>query len=179
MNRRDVITAAAFFDSVAADAKARAADLRSQLEADARAEYLEQKTAPTWRSDVARVSASINQRRVVVENSAAFGQWVERNYPAAVVPLVVKDWQDRFLKGVEVEKDGTVSDPKTGQVVAGLALVAGGDLRGISVVVDADAKPVLASMAAMAVDRLALDSGLPGAVPVPAIEAAEVADVAA
>lgn len=177
MNRRDVITAAAFYEAAAADAKARARGLRDMLAADAAAELAEQGTAPTWRSDVARVSASVNRRRAAIVNDTAFAQWVAKNYPTAVVPHVVEDWRDRFLKGLDWEDDGTVSDPRDGQVVAGVAVQAGGDLRSVSVVVDADAKPVLAELARQAVDRIALHSGLPAAVA--AIEAAEVANVAA
>lgn len=165
MNRRDVITAVAYYEKVAEVAKERADRLRADLGADARAEYEEQKTVPTWRSDVARVSGSLSRRAVVVDDPDVFGEWTSRRYPTEVESRTVYEiqqaWLKRFLtKGVTVVDGDTVCDGD--EVVPGLKVRAGGEFRNVSVVVHPEAKNLLTQLADRHVAQMAVASGLPG-----------------
>jgi hypothetical protein len=174
MNRRDAVFAAAYLEQVAANLTARAALLREGLEADARAEYEEQATAPTWRiPDVATVSGSVSRPGVSVVSPDHFAQWVANRYPTEAVVSVRPSWQRAFLaSGVETV-DGDVCDKKTGEIVPGLCPRAGGEFRSISIKVTPDAAALFAKVAEHTVRQMIAGSDLP------AVRALEAADVAA
>lgn len=153
MNRSDLVSGIAYLDAIAAAARAKSSALRAMLEADARAEYEEQHTAPTWRiPDVATVTAGVSHEAVVVCNERAFTDWVAARYPAEVQPSVRPSWQTVFLAKAEADGDKAV-DPATGEVVPGLTVRSGGEFTGISVRVAATAKTVLADLAGRSLRR--------------------------
>lgn len=149
MNRTDAIKAIVWLDQLAAQAKAEAAKLRADLVADARAEFDEQGTAPTWRiPDVATVAASVSHETVYVADEAVFTKWAVERYPTEVETIrrIRESWRTRFLGEVIVEFEGLV-DRSTGEVVPGLAVKAGGEFAGISIRPTSAAKEVFSALA--------------------------------
>lgn len=179
MNRRDAVFAVAYLEQVAAALTAKAAKLRDDLADDARAEFEEQATAPTWRiADIATVSAAVSRPGVSVANETRFAEWVQRRYPSEVEVKVRPDWRKTFLAKAKVSGD-VVCDPDGGEVIPGLAPRAGGEFRNISVKVTGPAEEVFAGLAAQTVDRLLAESDLPAVRALAPVEPLAVADAAA
>lgn len=85
MNRSDRMHRLAFLDQVATAARARAAELRGELEAEAVAELERTGTAPTWRErDLGAVTLPLAQDRFVVDQPKVFTAWVAEHYPTEV-----------------------------------------------------------------------------------------------
>jgi hypothetical protein len=149
MNRTEVVRAVVWLDQLAARAKDESRKLREQLQADARAEWQEQGTAPTWRiPDVATVAASVTHESVVVEDMTALTRWMEQRYPTEVE--TVRSIRPAFLAGFlpRAKPAGdVVCDPETGEVIPGLGVREGGQFGGISVRVTAAAKEVFGALA--------------------------------
>lgn len=161
MNRTQIVQAVVFLDQLAAHAKAEGAKLRDQLTADARAEYEEQGTAPTWRiPDVATVAASVTHESVSVADEEAFTAWVKSRYSTEVemVAKIRAAWLALFLSNAKISGDYAV-DPFSGEVVPGLAVREGGRFSGISVRATSEAKAVFAAVAEQSLKKLALDAG--------------------
>lgn len=161
MNRSEVVKAIVWLDQLAVQAKAEGAKLRAQLAADARAEFEEQKTAPTWRiPDVATVAASVAHEAVVVASDKTLVAWVAERYPTEVeqVTVVRGAWLAGFL--TRCRPSGEVAcDPDTGEVVPGLAVRPGGTFSGVSVRVTSAAKEVFAALARRGLEKLAIEAG--------------------
>ena len=174
MNRTQLVQAVVWLDAMAARAKAEAGKLRADLAADARAEFEEQGTAPTWRiKDVAAVSSSVSNAAVYVDDEPAFTAWVAKRYPTEIetITRVRPAWQGAFLNGVP-GAHGIVTDLDTGECVPGLAIRAGGEFVGISIRATAAAKEVFGTFAAAGLRQLAASAG-------PAIELPELPDARA
>jgi hypothetical protein len=172
MNRSDLVTSIAYLEQVQAAIADRVSTLRETLAADARAEYQEQRTAPTWRiPDVATVSASVSRTAVVVDNAVTFARWVAERHPIGVEQTVRTEWQKAFLKRLRVV-DGEVCDGE-GEIVPGLTVRKGGEFRSISLTVEGQAKDLLAEMAGHTV------AGMLAASDLPALRALEAGNVAA
>lgn len=180
MNRSELVRAVVWLDQVAEMAKARSKEFRDQLAADARAEYVEQHTAPTWRlPDLATVAMSVSTERAEVTNDIAFMDWVTARYPGKVetVSRVHAGWMERFLKAAPIHVDGDrmyATDPETGEVVPGVSVRPGGVPLGVSVRVTAAAKEVFSKLATHGLQRLALEAG--PAVPTVLAATGEVSD---
>lgn len=167
MNRLQTVQAVCWLDALAARAKAEAAKLREQLDADAYAEFQEQGTAPSWRiPDVATVSASVSKQSVVVENEPAFREWVKHNYPDAirVTESVSTKWQEAFLDR-HVNVDGEdVMDTATNALVPGVKVRPQGRFLGVSIRASAEAKQVYGLVAAEGLKHAAAVAGPHGVV---------------
>lgn len=181
MNRTELTQGILWLDQLAVAAKAEATKLRDMLTADARAEFVEQGTAPTWRiPDVATIAASVSHESVHVSDDAAFTAWVAERYPTEVetVTRVRGAWLTGFLTRTRVHgddpEDMIAADGETGEVVPGVTVRAGGQFAGISIRATADAKAVFGALARTGLERLALDSG-----PAVPVVVAEVPDVVA
>lgn len=175
MNRTETVQAIIWLDQLAAKVKAEAAKLREQIYADARAEYEEQGTAPTWRiPDVATVAASVSHESVSVDNSRALVAWVEQRYPTEVerVPTVRAAWLADFL--LRAKPNGDVAcDPDTGEIVPGLSVREGGHFAGVSIRATSDAKAVFGALADTALRRAVAEAGPAVPVVLAALEQAD------
>lgn len=161
MNRTEQTQAVIWLDQIAAAAKAKAAGLRADLEADARAEYEAQGAAPTWRiPDVATVSASVSHETVAVRDEVAFLKWVGARYPGEVEEIVRvhPGWQSAFLANAAVSGEAA-ADPATGEVVPGLVVRPGGRFAGVSIRASHDARVAFAAVAQQALLELAASAG--------------------
>ena len=136
--------------------KAAAAAFRSQLEADARAEYEEHGTAPTWRVPFSTVSAAIEHDGVEVVDETKVIAYLQRKHPGEVKTVVVvrnPTWLGNLLaeaaeRGVAVavdEKDRIIDED--GEEIPGVALRPGGTFKSISVTPTDAMRRELASMA--------------------------------
>lgn len=168
MNRTELVTRIVAYDRLALLAKARGAELREQLSAEARAELEEQGTAPTWRiPDVATVAASVTHESVYVADPAVWARWVESRYPTEVerVTVVRPAWQAGFLDAALAEYgesgERVVVDTSSGEVVPGLAVRSGGEFGGVSIRVSRDAKAVFDALASDRLARLELEASTP------------------
>lgn len=130
MNRFEHIRRLLVWESVAAAARAKAAGIRDQLAADARAEYEEQGTAPTWRlPDIGTVSLPVSKETVYVADERALLAWVKA-FPADDADVIetverIKPWYVADLLRLVQVVDGNVIDD-LGTVVPGLAVRPGG-----------------------------------------------------
>lgn len=142
MNRADVSRAIAACESMAAE-------MRRALAADARSEFEEQGTLPTWRLPGIVVSGSTTHPSVVVSDEKAFLAWVKEYHPTEVEEVRFErprpQWQTPFLKGVAARGEPMVD--KDGVEVEGLTYRPGGDFAGISITVESDVKAMLADYA--------------------------------
>lgn len=128
MNRFEMIRRTLMWDQVAAAAKAKAAQLRGELTADARAEYAEQGTAPTWRlPDIGTVTLPVSSERVVVADEEALTDWVQKFHPSEVETFtrVRPGFLSVLLAESKGDGDGVVW-MREGALVPGLAVVEGG-----------------------------------------------------
>lgn len=174
MNRTEIVTACIWLDQLAAHAKAERAKLAAQLSADARAEFEEQGTAPTWRiPDVATVAASVSHESAYVCDEKTFTEWVSKRYATEVetVTRVRPAFQTGLLSGLRSE--GEMAFMPDGEVVPGVMVRPGGEFAGVSIRATAAAKEVFGALADAGLKRLALDAG-----PAVPVVLAEVDDVA-
>jgi len=133
MNRTETATRVLFLEQLAAEAKAAAAILRNDLFADARAEFEEQGTAPTWRIPISsrsprrvarsrRSSATATFRAM---GGGALSDGGRDDRPPVVAAGVREAGPDPLRRGGFV-----VSDPETGEVIPGLDARPGGVVQG-------------------------------------------------
>jgi hypothetical protein len=146
VNRQEMITRTLMLESVAANARARAAVLRAELAEVARAELEREGTAPTWRlPDIGTVTLPVSTERVYVADEAALLAWVKDwpGDPAEVIETIERikpSYLADLLNVVEIV-DGRVIDD-LGTVVPGLAIRPGGVPQALSFRPSKDAQAV-------------------------------------
>lgn len=154
MNRADHVTTIARLEALAAEATARAGKLRADLAVDAAAEWEEQGTAPTWRMpEIGTVSLPVSKTMPVVDSPTLLASWVGKHWPSEVEPAVRPAFLSA-LKGRLVCDDDAVVDAQTGEIVPGMSVRAGGQPRGLTIKLAADAKAICADAAVAALDHL-------------------------
>jgi hypothetical protein len=176
VNRSDIVKGIVWLDQIAARAKEEAATLRHQLDEDARAEYEEQGTAPTWRMpEVATIQLSVSKEAVVVGDERVFAEWVAKRYPDEVytVTRVRQSFTTAFTERHVLKEPEGLVDSATGEVVPGLVLRQGGIPLGVSIRPTADVKAAYAAVADHALRRLAVDAGPSMPVVLAELEAAD------
>lgn len=143
--------------------KAAAAAFRAALEADARAEYEEQGTAPTWRVPFATVPTSVEHDGVEVVDETKVIEYLKRKHPGEVKTVVVvrnPTWLGNLLataaeRGltslIETDEIDKLSNPKIvdedGEEIPGVAWRPGGAFKSISVTPTDRMRRELAKMA--------------------------------
>lgn len=149
MTRADLARDLLVLEQVAKRAYARAAVLREQLEREARGEYEQHGSAPTWRfPDVGQVALPLSQEKVAVGDEHALIAWVVDREP----DLVAQVWQLR-PGAVEallevVDHDGqTVFVADTKEPVPGLVVRPGGLPGSLRFTPDRDAKKLVGMVA--------------------------------
>jgi hypothetical protein len=129
VNRFELIRRTLMWEQVAAAARARASGIREQLTADARAEYAEQGTAPTWRlPDIGTVTLPVSNEAVYVTNEAALVEWAKRDWPTEVVTVekIRPAFLQVLLANVAVAAGEVAVDAGSGEIIPGLAVRAAG-----------------------------------------------------
>jgi hypothetical protein len=132
VNRFELIRRTLMWESVAAAARARASGIREQLTADARAEYAEQGTAPTWRlPDIGTVTLPVSKESVYVADETALTRWVDANAPSEIeIVYRIRPAYLTSLLGsvrcVDGLEEHMVADDE-GTIIPGLAVRPGGD----------------------------------------------------
>jgi hypothetical protein len=114
-------------DALASAFKAAAAEVRAALNAEARAEYEQHRTAVSWRMDIGVASLPISKETAMVGDDTALLKWCRERYPTEVedVPQIRTSFQAQLLRRVMC-RDGLVLDPDTGEAVPGLVVRPGG-----------------------------------------------------
>jgi len=110
-----------------------ARELRAALTADARSEFDEQGTAPTWRLPGLTVSTAMTADSVAVVDEAAFTAWVAKAYPTEVetVTAVRPAFRAKLLGDAAGRGDPPCS--ADGEVIPGVEFRPGGEFRAVSV----------------------------------------------
>jgi hypothetical protein len=161
MNRQDTVKAIIWLDQLMAQAKVERQKLAGDLAADARAEFEEQGTAPTWRiPDIATVAASVSHETVTVSDHVRFQRWVAKRYPTEIEEVLVvrPAWLGDFLKRCQTN-DLDAVDPDTGEIVPGLTVLPGGSFAGVSIRATGAAKEVFGALANHGLRELATKAG--------------------
>ena len=165
MNRFEMIRRTLMWEQVATAARAKATAIRDELAQDARAEYAEQGTAPTWRlPDIGTVTLPVSKETVYVADEAALLAWVKA-WPgdqAEVIETVerIKPWYVHDLLRIVQVVDGHVID-EFGTIVPGLAVRPGGQPGSLSFRPSTAAKEVAAAGAQHLVESLEASIGEP------------------
>lgn len=161
MNRQELIWRTLLWESIVSAARAKASAMRDELTADARAEYAEQGTAPTWRlPDIGTVSLPVSRETVYVADETALIDWARRFHPDEVE--TVTRLRPAFLAALLAESRGTddaVVWLREGALVPGLAVRPGGAPQSLSFRPSAAAKQVAAEGAAALVDAVEREIG--------------------
>lgn len=147
MNRRERVEAVVRLEGIAAAATERAAQLRQDLETEARTELAEQGSAPSWRlPGLGTVTLAVTREAAYVADPAVFMAWVKARFPGEIVEQVRPSFQTALL--AEVICDGEACEchdrvavhPGTGEIVPGLAVRPGGLPRSLSFRMDRQVK---------------------------------------
>jgi hypothetical protein len=159
-NRAELVRSILIWERAAARIADITADLRSQLAADARAEYDEQGTAPTWRlPDLATVTLPVSKTAVVVTDERELVKWAVVRRPDAIEPRI----RPASLKALlsEVVTDGELPHLEDGEFVPGVEVRPGGIPKALSVRASAEAAGVLKAEAASVLAAIAAAMGEP------------------
>jgi hypothetical protein len=153
--------------------KAAAQALHEALNADARSEWEDNGSAPTWRLIFATVSASLSHDRVVIEDRERFMAWMKGRYPTEVVEKChlttrSQEWLDRLLENMAGMVEPVPGKPgeyrvvdSEGSEVPGVTFAPGGAYQSVSVTpLPATRRAIAAAATAYArgVDPNALDT---------------------
>lgn len=162
MNRAEMTRRVLLLETAAAELRSRAAAVRADLNADARAELAEQGMAPTWRwPDIGTVSLGVSREAVVVDDEDAFLAWLRDEFPTEVERI--ERCRPAFftaLSNFVAQAGEDVVHTGTGQIVPGLRIRPGGDPLPLSFRLTAGAKAVAAEHAGKLVDQLAAGLGI-------------------
>jgi hypothetical protein len=157
VNRADKIRAYALHNAAALA-------LKAELEREAREEYEESGTRPTWTLPAARVSGATHHDHAEVADPVAFFDYLEHRFPTEVVTKTVREvrnqrWLNDLLEAwvalgpVEPPAGGLADEPpgvrdEDGVLIPGLKWMAGGGYKSTSITVDPAVKRDLAAIAA-------------------------------
>jgi hypothetical protein len=147
-------------EGLAAAASARAAAVRAALQDEARAEYAREKTAPSWRMpDVATVSLAISKETIVVSDADALITWVKERHPHQIRTVTTEQiwpgFQTQLLADCVPTDDGDRAvDPKTGEIVPGVAVRKGGEPKSLSITAARAVKETFAAYGAQLLDDI-------------------------
>jgi hypothetical protein len=159
MNRAEMTRRVLLLEAAAAELKGRAAAVRADLNADARAELAEQGTRATWRTDLGTWSLPVSEEAPTVTDAAALVAWCKERYPTEVVEVVNPAFQTVLLSRLEPVGE-VVMDPATAEVVPGLGVRPGGVPQALRFRPNAAAQAVAAEALGSLVDQLAAGLGI-------------------
>lgn len=160
MNRAEMTRRVLLLEAAAAECKARAAKVRADLDADARAELAEQGTAPTWRlADVGTWSLPVSKEAPTVTDGAALVEWCKHRYPSEIVEVINPAFQSALLARLSPVGEAVV-DPATGEVVPGLGVRPGGQPLALRFKPAGDARAVADQAAEALVGKVMAELGM-------------------
>lgn len=169
MNRAEMTRRVLLLEAAAAELKTRAAAVRADLNADARAELAEQGTRPTWRTDIGTWSLPVSEEAPTVTDGAALTAWCKRRYPTEVVEVVNPAFQAVLLARLAPVGE-VVMDPATGEVVPGLGVRPGGIPQTLRFRPNAAAQTMAFDAAGALADQVAAGLGIEAPAPIPDAE---------
>lgn len=156
VSRLDRVREILRLEGLAAAASARAADVRSSLDAEARAEFSREGTAPSWRmTDIGNVVLPLSKEAVVVDGPGALLRWVKERHPEQIrtTEEIWPAFVTHLLASCTVAGDVAV-DPKTGEAVPGLTVRKGGEPKTLSITAAKDVKATFAAYGAALLDDI-------------------------
>lgn len=142
VSRLDRVQEVLRLEGLAAAASARAAAVRAGLAEEARAEFVREGTAPSWRmADVGVVALPISKEAVFVADADALVKWCKERHPHQIRTReeIWPGFQTQLLADCVPAGDGAV-DPKTGEVVPGLAVRKGGQPKTLTITAEGGVK---------------------------------------
>jgi hypothetical protein len=124
--------------------------LRENLNADARAEFVEQGCAPSWRLPGFTVSTSLTSDVIAITDEAAFKAYVAERYPTEIETVTITRVRQAWQGGMfaKLLAAGEPLSDDEGTVVPGLEFRPGGDFRSVSLLPKSATKLRLATVAA-------------------------------
>jgi hypothetical protein len=155
VNRADTVRALVTLGLVADKVKRQLAELRSELETQARDEYASRGMAPTWNlPGVATVGLVVADTTVAVSDEKALTAWMVRNRPSEVE--TVTRLREAGVKALlaEVTVEGDAAALPDGDIVPGLTVIHGGHAKNLTVRPTTDAKALLGAEASAMVESL-------------------------
>jgi hypothetical protein len=155
-SRLDRVREVLRLEGLAAAARARAAAVRDELDAEARAELAREGTAPTWRmADIGTVALPVSKEAIFVVDPAALLEWCRERHPQQVrtVHEVYPAYQNHLLTTCVIA-EGVAADPETGEVVPGLAVRPGGVPRTLTIKPEMNVKAAFAQHGARWLDDI-------------------------
>jgi hypothetical protein len=156
MNRTQRLQEVLRLEGLAAAAQTRAKEYREELALEARDEFAQQGSAPTWRMpDLATVSLSVSKETPYILDEHLFLQWCRERYPEHVetVEQVRGAFRQKLLIDAIVSGDAVV-DGATGEVVIGAAVRPGGVPQSLTIRPSHAARVVFAAMGERALEEL-------------------------
>ena len=118
-------------------------ELRSALDADARAELVEHGTAPTWRLDIGTWTLPVSKETAYVADEAALLAWVKERNPTEVetTERIRPAFLTALLGWLDIITDEAIV-PDTGEVVPGVGVRPGGQPQALRFRAAGDAQAV-------------------------------------
>jgi hypothetical protein len=164
VNRTQRIEEVLRLEGLAAAAKIRASFYREELAAEARDEYKQQGTAPSWRvPDVASVSLPLSQESPEIRDEHLFLKWCKERYPDQVetVEQVKGAFRQRLLVDAIVSGEQVI-DAATGEPVPGAGVRPGGVPKSLSITPSHAARAVYAALGEQILEEMAQQQALVG-----------------
>jgi hypothetical protein len=162
MNRSDLVAEIIQYEQLAQAARDRASNLRTQLAADATAEWQEHGSAPTWRMDHGTVSLPITHDAIVVADPDRLVAWMAQHHPTEVetVRRVRESYlahiRSQWCRTADVDGQPVVVDPRDPDTpVPGLSWQPGGQPGALSIRADPAAKRFARDMAEARLQKFA------------------------
>lgn len=147
MNRADLLKNVLLYAELAKAATAKGNTFRAQLDEQAKTEYAEQGTAPTWRlKDIGTVTLPVTQETVYLADRKALLEWVLGEEPSAIETVSTVQVATAYLTELEkrlVVVGEMVVDPASGQQVPGYAVRPGGLPKSLTFRPTADAQALV------------------------------------
>jgi hypothetical protein len=149
-----LVQQAVFWDAVAEQAAARAADQRRLLFEQAREEFEQERIAPTWRiPGLGTVPLALSADRVDVADEAVYTAWVAERHPEQIETIVrVRPAFDNVLRKGAAKRGAACT--AEGDVIPGLLFVPGGLPKSIAIRASEAAKGDAAELAVVVLDGL-------------------------
>lgn len=156
MNRMERLREVLRLEALAAAANARAQVHREELTVEARAEFVREGTAPSWRDpDLATITLGVSHETLYVTNEVALLEWVADRYPDQVVTVeqVRPVFRTQLLDEAVIDS-GDAVDITTGEVIRGVAVRPGGVAGSLTIRPTHDARIVFTAIGERMLDDL-------------------------
>lgn len=156
MNRADLVREILRWESIAAAATAKAKELRSDLAAQAVAEFTEQGVAPSWSiPGLGTAVLPVSKASIQVTDPDALTKWAKVHHPDRVETVdQVRPGAVEAIVSTLIADEAGVVDPETGELVPGLTIREGGKPGALTLRLERAAKKSAAGDAAEVLSAL-------------------------